>query len=95
MNPSDHRPPSTSQSLPLFEKSCEEVLSRLHGDTSERALALANEAHELLAILDRWKQDVPTAEDRAAVISRVLDLNRAVLQHVTTTKTNPPRGRAT
>jgi hypothetical protein len=85
---------NSSQSLPLFEKSCKEALSLLSGDTSDRALAFSAEAHDLLATLDRWKQDLPTSENRAAVISRVLDLNRAVMEHRTTTRTAPPPGDA-
>jgi hypothetical protein len=74
----------STQTLPLFEKICQEILARLGGDTSNRAVALAAEAHDLLATLDRWNQDVPTPAERAALISRVLDLNRAVLEYLAT-----------
>jgi len=79
-----------SQSTPLFERSCNDVLSRLEGDLSEKARVFVAEAHDLLAILDGWRREVPTNYDRAEVISRVLDLHRAVMEHVTTASTQSP-----
>jgi len=77
---------TVSQSLPLFANICQEALSRLGCEgrqSSARAVALTAEARELLVVMEKWSHDVPTQEDRSAVISRVLDLNRAVLEHVT------------
>jgi hypothetical protein len=81
---------TSSQSLPLFERSCQEALSLLSRDTSDKALALVAEARDLLTALDRWKDALPTTEDRAAVLSRVLDLNRAVMEHLTRTRRQLP-----
>jgi len=87
-----HRYPKmsdNSKSTPLFANSCREVLSRLEGDASEQARAYATRARELLAILDDWKEEAPTREDRVTVISRVLDLHRAVMEHVTSSREEP------
>ena len=80
----------SSQSITSFERICHEILSRLGGDPSERAVALTAEARDLLATLGTLEQGVPVQQDRTAFISRVLDLNRAVLEHTTTARTEPP-----
>jgi hypothetical protein len=63
-----------SKLLPLFEKSCQEVLARLSGDTSDEASVFTKEAQALLATVDGWNREAPSDDDRAAVSSRVLDL---------------------
>jgi hypothetical protein len=74
---------TSSRSFRVFESICQELLTRLSGETSAEARAFVNEAHKLLDTLDRWRHDLPTQEQRAVVISRVLDLHRAVMDHLT------------
>jgi hypothetical protein len=80
---------ASSASLPLFEKSCAEVLSRLQGDPSPQASAFAIEAQELLNILQTWKKNVPAAADRAETVTKVMELYRRAMDYVTT-KEPPP-----
>jgi hypothetical protein len=75
-----------TETVPLFEKICREILSRLGDDTSDRAVAFTAESRDLLATLDRWQHYVPAQHERAALISRVLDLNRAVLEYLAARK---------
>jgi hypothetical protein len=79
----------SSASLPLFEKSCSEVLSRLQGDSSPQADAFAIEAQELLNVLQGWKKNVPPPADRAETVAKVMNLYRRVMDYVTT-KGPPP-----
>jgi hypothetical protein len=81
---------SSQQSLRVFDTICRELLMRLSGDTSERAASFVTEAHQLLATLDSWAHDVPTKDDRAAVISRVLDLHRTAMEYITIVHGKPP-----
>ena len=83
---------TNSQSLPLFEKTCQEALTLLSGDTRDAALAFTAEAHDLLLALDRWKQEQPTPADRAHILSRLLDLHRAVMDHVSRREHSPASG---
>jgi hypothetical protein len=76
-------PTTTSRSVRVFETICQEMLTRLSTDTSEPAKALIAQAHELLGVLGAWQEYPPTPEARAAVISRVLDLHRTVMDHAT------------
>jgi hypothetical protein len=80
----------SSQSLPLFEKSCREALSRLHGDASPQADALALEAQTLLNILETWKKNVPPAAERSETVAKVMDMYRRTMEYITAAKTDPP-----
>jgi hypothetical protein len=81
---------TSSRSFRVFESICQELLTRLSGETSAEAKAFTSEAHELVDTLDRWRLEVPTQEQRTAVISRVLDLHRAVMDHLTVGGAKPP-----
>ena len=72
-----------SRSFVVFESICEELLGRLNGDGSERGRGFIYEAHELLGILGRWREEPPTQDQRTAAITRVLDLHRRAMEHLT------------
>jgi hypothetical protein len=80
----------SSESLPLFEKTCGEVLSRLQGDASPQADAFAMEAQQLLNTLQLWKKDVPPPTERSETITKVMDLYRRAMEYLVTAKTDPP-----
>jgi hypothetical protein len=73
-----------SGSFRLFETICEELLSRLSHEASEQGSVFAAEARELMTTLERWRSELPSQAQRAAVISRVLDLHRTAMDHLTT-----------
>jgi hypothetical protein len=82
-------PTTTSRSVRVFESICNEMLARLSTDTSEPARLLTAQVHELLVVLGAWQEFPPSPEVRAAVISRVLDLHRTVMDHATSGHSKP------
>lgn len=77
---------ASSQSLPLFEQSCNEVLQRVQNDSSPDAVGFRVEAESLLAVLEGWKSELPRAEDRGATIAKVFDLYRRAMEYLTADK---------
>lgn len=73
---------NSSGSLPLFERSCQEVLEKLKGDEGHTAGAMRIEAEELLRVLATWKKDLPPAEARATRVREVMDLYGRMLAYV-------------
>jgi len=90
----------TLQRLAFFEETCQEVLKRLERDPSPEATALRTEAHTLLTTVKSWTIEARTSDERADTVSKVLDLHRRTMEHVTATgavsgfrpatKTGPP-----
>jgi hypothetical protein len=68
----------------LFETICRDLLGRLSHDRTEPAAAFTAEAHELMAALEMWEHEPPAEDQRAALISRVLDLHRTAMEYLTT-----------
>jgi hypothetical protein len=83
-------PSTSSQSLKVFERICQELLTRLETDRSEAGRAFVAQAQDLARTLARWPTEPPSPEVRAAVISRVLDLHRTVMDHSTGGPSHPP-----
>ncbi len=81
---------TSSRSLRVFETICQELLARLHGDTSEPSRAFTAQANDLLATLGRWELTPPTPQERSAVIARVLDLHRTAMEYLTVGTAKPP-----
>jgi len=82
MTDDDEAPtPKESGSLAIFEETCNEAIGKLAGDDGEIADALRHEARQLLVELRSWKTAPPDVVARANVISRVMDLHRAVSAH--------------
>ena len=74
----------TLQRLAFFEETCHEVLKRLERDPTPDAAALRAEAHTLLATVKAWTVEARTSDERAETVSKVLDLHRRTMDHVTT-----------
>ncbi len=77
MNDDEQPTPRDSGTLPVFEKTCEEAITKLAGDDSDRADELRHEARALLVVLRGWRVVLPTVDGRAQTIARVMDLHRA------------------
>ena len=80
---------SRSGPFRLFETICRDLLVRLSPEQSERSKAFTIEARELLMALERWEREPPTEDQRAAIISRVMDLHRTAMDHLTVGVTKP------
>lgn len=72
----------------LFETICRDLLARLRHEESGRATALAHEVRGLVAVLEKWEREPPDEDERASIMSRVLDLHRTVMDHLVDNK--PP-----
>ena len=81
---------TSSRSLRVFETIYQELLARLHGDTSEPSRAFTAQANDSLATLGRWELTPPTPQERSAVIARVLDLHRTAMEDLTVGTAKPP-----
>jgi hypothetical protein len=82
-----------SSQFPLFETICHDLLARLRDEASEQGKAFAAEARTLAATLESWKSESPPQDQRAAVLSRVLDLHRTAMDHLTLVDPKPPVSR--
>lgn len=75
--------PASSDSLPLFEQTCLEVLLRLEEVTSTEAMLYRRSAQELLDTLRSWSVKPPEPANRTRVIQAVLELHRRAMELVT------------
>lgn len=72
-----------SGSLAIFDAAAREALTSLEAfGLDEAGEELAHEARNLVTIFDGWKLHVPSGEDRAIAITRVLDLQRKVGEYL-------------
>ncbi len=74
--------PKDSGSLAVFESTCDECLGKLGGFDTDRADELRAEARALLLTIRSWTLTPPNGTERAHVVTRVLDLHRAVSEYV-------------
>jgi hypothetical protein len=74
--PAIEQPTYQSASTRLFQESAADLATRLDGEGSEAARALAREAHELYARFAAWQRERPSDEERVATIQQLFDLNR-------------------
>ena len=72
-----------SGTLRVFERICEEMLQRLVGDESPQGRELTRGARELHSALLSWPTEPPAPAVRAAVISKVLEMHRSVMEYTT------------
>jgi hypothetical protein len=84
--------PRSSGTLPIFLDTVTTALERLaiFGKRDDRDTELYAEAQALLSVLGSWKGTEPAAEERAHIISRVLDLHRGVEEYVARVTRRPP-----
>jgi hypothetical protein len=73
---------TSSRSFRVYETICQELLARLQGDLSDRAHAFAAEAHRIVATLNAATRELPTQEERTAMIARILDLHRTAMDYL-------------
>jgi hypothetical protein len=78
--PSDDTPTvRPSGTLAVFERTIVEAIERLDGlPTSDEVTDLRREVVAMQALLRTWKVRTPKSEDRAAGVSRLMSLYRAV-----------------
>lgn len=84
MNDDEAPTPKESGSLAIFESTCEEAITKLRGDDSERADDLRQQARDLIVVLRLWKAAAPAPEARAATVGAVMDLHRDVMEYLAT-----------
>jgi len=73
--------PKDSGSLAIFESTCDECIKRLSGFDTDRADELREEARSLLVEIRSWRGAPPNVTERAHVVTRVMDLYRAVSEY--------------
>jgi hypothetical protein len=74
---------AASGSLSVMENICQELLTRLSSDSTDRGRAFATQAEALLRKIERWSGAPPSPEERTIVIAKVLDLHRTAMEHLT------------
>lgn len=90
MNDDDPPTHRSSGSLAIFENTAKEALVSLESlGLDERGEELAHEARELITVFVSWAAHLPSGEDRATAISRVMDLHRNVGEYLTQRRTTP------
>jgi acyl-CoA reductase-like NAD-dependent aldehyde dehydrogenase len=71
--------PRASGTLAVFQLTCDEVLGKLaEMPPSEEAIDYKRAAQALAAQFRAWEIRPPEPEERATVVSRLMDLHRAV-----------------
>ncbi len=83
--PADNENPTRrdSGSLAIFASAAREALSSLTQlGLDDEGEELAHEARELVTVFDSWAIRLPSGEDRAIAITRVLDLQRKVGEYL-------------
>ena len=72
-----------TRSGPIFLKNADDLIARLRGDASPIGAALMQEVESLRAAFAKWEHDRPADSSRLELITRLVDLNRRVMDHVT------------
>jgi hypothetical protein len=80
---------STSSSL--FLDTALDLAHRLDTVGTAGAMAMALEARQLSHIFDRWRTARPATEERTSAITRLMDLTRRSLEHLSTSPAGMPR----
>lgn len=71
-----------STTSPLFENSAEEVANRLEAHRSETAMAMAQEARQLVEEFRGWRSKRPLDHVRIAAIRQLFDLHRRAMDYL-------------
>ncbi len=71
-----------STTSPLFENSAEEVANRLEAHKTDIAIAMANEARQLVDEFRSWRSKRPLDHVRIAAIRQLFDLHRRAMDYL-------------
>jgi hypothetical protein len=71
-----------STTSPLFENSAEEVANRLEAHRSDVAMAMAQEARQLVEEFRAWRTRRPLDHVRIAAIRQLFDLHRRAMDYL-------------
>ena len=83
----DSPTPKDSGTLAVFEQTCVEALGKLDAlPVSEASVDLRREAIALAAMFRSWTTHSPQPAERAAAVTRLMDLHRAVAELASLTR---------
>lgn len=83
----------SSQSFPLFERFCDEILDRLKDDISPLAQSYKSQAQTLRQVVVGWKIVRPAPQDRHETTRKIVELYRSAMEHATRSATTMrPKG---
>jgi hypothetical protein len=74
--------PTRTASAPIFEKSAEDLVTRLERDGSESARVMAREARALVELFRGWGERRPADDARISAIRQLFDLNRRAMDYL-------------